>query len=154
MLFISLRLTRINAVVLNIANMDHFLQSPASKNSLKKGYIEMLKSYFLEILKSVLGSSIPHYFLHKYNRFLFFNIIFTAPLLMASFFFKDSHNFPIQSLPLYTPFIFHVSHRRFRRYWKTWWNMFSYCFFQNFLFTSLNYFYHPFKICIKNEWCF
>ena len=93
-MFISLRLTRINAVVLNIANMDHFLQSPASKNSLKKGYIEMLKSYFLETLKSVLGSSIPHYFLHKYNRFLFFNIIPTAPLLTASFFLRIHITFP------------------------------------------------------------
>ena len=36
MFCISLRLTRINAVVLNIATMDHFLQSQVSKNSLKK----------------------------------------------------------------------------------------------------------------------
>ena len=57
----SLRLTRINAVVLNIATTDHFLQCQVSKNSLKKGYIEMLKSYFLETLKSILGSSINHY---------------------------------------------------------------------------------------------
>ena len=44
MFCINLRLTRINAVVLNIATMDHFLQSQVSKNILKKGYIEMLKS--------------------------------------------------------------------------------------------------------------
>ena len=62
MFCISLRLTRIDVVVLNIATMDHFLQSQVSKNSLKKGYIEMLKSYFFETLKSVLGSSIIHYF--------------------------------------------------------------------------------------------
>ena len=61
MFCISLRLTRINAVVLNIATMELFLQSQVSKNSLKKGYIEMLKSYFLETLKSVLGSSISLY---------------------------------------------------------------------------------------------
>ena len=57
----SLGLTRIDAVMLNIATMDHFLQSQVSKNSLKKGYIEMLKSYFLETLKSALGSSINYY---------------------------------------------------------------------------------------------
>ena len=61
MFCISLRLTRINVVVFNIATMDHFLQSQVSKNSLKKGYIEILKSYFLGTLKSVLGSSIYHY---------------------------------------------------------------------------------------------
>ena len=61
MLCISLRLTRINAAVLNIATMDHFLQCQVSKNSLRKGYIEMLKSYFLETLKRVLGRSINHY---------------------------------------------------------------------------------------------
>ena len=61
MFCISLRLTRIDVVVLNIATMDHFLQSQVSKNSLKKGYIEMLKSYFFETLKSVLGSSIIRY---------------------------------------------------------------------------------------------
>ena len=61
MFCISLRLTRINAVVLNIATIDHFLQSQVNKNSLKKGYIEMLKSYFLETLKSVMGSSILYY---------------------------------------------------------------------------------------------
>ena len=62
MFCISLRLTRINAVVLNIATIDHFLQSQVSKNSLKKGYIEMLKSYLLETLRSVPGSSINHYY--------------------------------------------------------------------------------------------
>ena len=61
MFCISLRLTRIDVVVLNIATMDHFLQSQVSKNSLKKGYIEMLKAYFFETLKSVLGSSIIRY---------------------------------------------------------------------------------------------
>ena len=61
MFCISLRLTRINVVVLNIATMDHFLQSEVSKNNLKKGHIEILKSYFLGSLKSVLGSSIIHY---------------------------------------------------------------------------------------------
>ena len=47
--------------MLNIATIDHFLHSEVSKNSLKKGYMEMLKSYFLEILKSVPDSSILHY---------------------------------------------------------------------------------------------
>ena len=61
MFCISLRLTRINVVVLNIATMDHFLQSQVSKNTLKKGYTEILKSYLLGTLKSVLGSSIIHY---------------------------------------------------------------------------------------------
>ena len=61
MLCISSRLTRINVVVLNIATIDHFLQSEVSKNSLQKGYMEMLKSYFLETLESVLDSSILHY---------------------------------------------------------------------------------------------
>ena len=61
MFCISLRLTRINVVVLNIATMDHFLQSEVSKNNLKNGHIEILKSYFLGSLKSVLGSSIIHY---------------------------------------------------------------------------------------------
>ena len=61
MFCISLRLTRINVVLLNIATMDHFLQSQVSKNSLKKGYIEILKSYFLGTIKIVLGSSIYHY---------------------------------------------------------------------------------------------
>ena len=61
MLCISLRLTKINVVVLNIATIDHFLHSQVSKNSLKKGYMEMLKSYFLETLKSVPDSSILHY---------------------------------------------------------------------------------------------
>ena len=37
MLCISLRLTRIIVVVLNIATIDHFLQSQVSKNSLNKG---------------------------------------------------------------------------------------------------------------------
>ena len=36
MFCISFRLARINAVVLNIATIDHFLQSQVSKNSLKK----------------------------------------------------------------------------------------------------------------------
>ena len=58
MFCISLRLTRINVVVLNIATMDHFLQSQVSKNSLKKGYIEIL---FPGTIKIVLGSSIYHY---------------------------------------------------------------------------------------------
>ena len=62
MLYISLRLTGINVVVLNIATIDHFLQSQVSENSLKKGYMEMLKSYFLETLKSILGSSNLHYY--------------------------------------------------------------------------------------------
>ena len=62
MFCISLGITRTNVVVLNTAIMDHFLLSQVSKNSLKKGYIEMLKSYFLETLKSVLGSSIYHYY--------------------------------------------------------------------------------------------
>ena len=53
MFCISLRLTRINVVVLNIATMDHFLQSQVSKNSLKKGYIEITDFYFLETLKKV-----------------------------------------------------------------------------------------------------
>ena len=55
MFCISLKLTRINVVVLNIATMDHFLQSQVSKNSLKKGYIEILKSYFLETYKKSRG---------------------------------------------------------------------------------------------------
>ena len=36
MFCISLRLTKINVVVLNIAIMDHFLQSQVIKNSLEK----------------------------------------------------------------------------------------------------------------------
>ena len=47
MFCISLRLTRINVVVLNIATIDHILQSQVSKNSLKKRYIGILKSFFL-----------------------------------------------------------------------------------------------------------
>ena len=53
MFCISLRLTRIDVAVLNIATMDHFLQSQVSKNSLKKGYIEITDFYFLETLKKV-----------------------------------------------------------------------------------------------------
>ena len=61
MFCISLRLTRINIAVLHIATMDHFLQSQVSKNTLKKGYTEILKSYLYGTLKSILGSSIIHY---------------------------------------------------------------------------------------------
>ena len=48
-------------VVLNRATRITFSQSQRSKNSLKKGYMEMSKNFYLETLKSVLGSSIIHY---------------------------------------------------------------------------------------------
>ena len=46
MFCISLRLTRINVVVFNIATMDNFLQSQVSKNSLKKRVYRNIKILF------------------------------------------------------------------------------------------------------------
>ena len=87
-------------------------------------------------------SYFPSIFFWKCDNFLDYGMILTLCLLMVSFFsflpfliifiacsFKDSQNHLMQSLPLYTSYLFSTSEYSYRRHWITTWNMFPYfCF--------------------------
>ena len=94
-------------------------------------------------MQSVLVLSyFPSIFFWKCDNFLDYGMILTLCLLMVSFFsflpfliifiacsFKDSQNHLMQSLPLYTSYLFSTSEYSYRRHWITTWNMFPYfCF--------------------------
>ena len=52
----------VNVIMVSTANKITFFSHKKHENRLKKGYMEMSKNFYLETKKSVLGSSINHYF--------------------------------------------------------------------------------------------
>ena len=91
-----------------------------------------------------------------------FMIFFISQIFIFKFFFTSIIDFWIDSCcSFFDNFIFFflklITFIAYCRYWKAWWNMFTYfCCRWTFriIFTSIKNLHFTLKTCINDEWCF